>query len=85
MVAEVAGELERNGSVTRGYLGVQLTLVDAQGVVPRIGPGEFVGVERVNAGSPAERAGMRVRDVVLAFGGVEVGSVAEANFCSSEM
>lgn len=76
MVADVVGELERSGRVTRGYLGVQLALVDANGVVPRVGPGEFVGVERVHAGSPAERAGMRVGDVVLAFGDAPVDSVS---------
>jgi len=77
MVREITQQLEAHGSVTRGYLGVRLTLVDPSGVVPRVGPGEFVGVEFVYPGSPAEQAGMRVGDIVATFGAFPVESVAE--------
>ncbi|MEZ6018318.1 MAG: trypsin-like peptidase domain-containing protein [Planctomycetota bacterium] len=77
MVQAIAAELEAHGSVTRGYLGVQLAMVDAKGSVPRIGPGEHVGVESVYRGSPAELAGMRAGDIILAFGGVDVRSVSD--------
>jgi S1-C subfamily serine protease len=77
MVREVAAQLEASGSVTRGYLGVKLALVDQSGGVPRVGPGEFVGVEFVYPGSPAEQAGIRAGDIVATFGTLRVESVAE--------
>jgi S1-C subfamily serine protease len=77
MVREVGGQLEARGSVTRGYLGVRLTLVDRDGAVPRVGPGAFVGVEYVYPGSPAEQAGLRIGDIVATFGAAPVESVAE--------
>ncbi len=76
MVAKVVGDLERFGRVPRGFLGVQLSRVDADGRPPRVGPGACVGVERVNPGSPAEAAGLRPGDVLLELEGEPLESVA---------
>lgn len=76
LALEVAAQLARDGAVTRGFLGVQLALVDADGRQPRVGPGAFVGIESVNPGSPAERAGLTAGDVLVRVNGVEVQSVA---------
>ena len=67
---ELLPELKTKGKVTRGWLGVSI-----QRVTPEIA--EFLGMEtgrgalvsNVAAGSPAERAGIRVRDVIVEYAG----------------
>jgi len=65
---ELLPELKTKGKVTRGWLGVSI-----QRVTPDIA--EFLGMERargalvaeVAVGSPAERAGIRIRDVIVDY------------------
>lgn len=67
---ELLPELKTKGKVTRGWLGV-----GSQRVTPEIA--EALGVERTTGalvtrivpGSPAERAGIRVRDVITEYAG----------------
>jgi serine protease Do len=67
---ELVPELKAKGKVTRGWLGVSI-----QRVTPEIA--ESLGMETargalvssVAAGSPAESAGIRVRDVIVEYGG----------------
>jgi S1-C subfamily serine protease len=67
MVKRIASQLIEKGSVSRGYLGVQLasTLEPAEAL--RLGLNRVNGalVELVHSGTPAQAAGLRVRDVVL--------------------
>lgn len=74
LVKRISRELLENGSVNRGYLGVQLspTLEPAEAL--RLGLDKARGalVDSVNAGSPAALAGLKVKDVILKLEGVEL-------------
>ncbi|PQO89925.1 serine peptidase [Massilia phosphatilytica] len=74
----VAGQLKGTGHVTRGRLGVYLTDVDRD-VADALGlartQGGFVG--RVERGGPAERAGLRDGDIIMAFNGAVVERSAQ--------
>jgi serine protease Do len=76
MLRSLLPELESKGEVTRGYLGVQiqpitpelaksLNLQDKKGAL----------VAEVTKGSPAEAAGIKRGDVIVAFGGKEVAEM----------
>jgi serine protease Do len=78
VATKVADQIKTKGRVTRGSLGVLIQEVnremsDALGL-PRIG-GALVG--KVNAGSPAEKAGLKVQDVILAYNGTAVDHSGE--------
>lgn len=70
---KIVAELQQNGSVRRGWLGVAI-----QPVTPEVA--ESLGLKKpegaliatVNEGSPAGKAGLRQGDVVLAFDGTQV-------------
>lgn len=66
-VDRIVGDLSEHGAVQRGFLGIRLKRGPA-------GPGDTLGVrvDDVIAGSPAEEAGIRVGDHILAMDGQEV-------------
>jgi S1-C subfamily serine protease len=68
----VAQEICENGHVERGYLGMALTSL----TVP-VADGASAVVAAVEPRSPAELAGLRPGDVVLAFDGEEITEPAE--------
>lgn len=78
LAVKVAGDLQRYGYVQRGYLGVQVTEVDAL-VAKRTGAREIKGlyVAAVVPGCASERAGIRVGDIILCVAGKEVNTFAE--------
>jgi serine protease Do len=69
----VVAQLQENGSVKRGWLGVRI-----QPVTPEIA--ESLGLDKpegamvasVNTGSPAEKAGLHQGDVILSFAGEKI-------------
>jgi serine protease Do len=76
MVKSIEKQLQKSGSVTRGYLGVmiqQLTpeLANSFGMSQKSG----VLVAQVTDGSAAKKAGLKRGDVVVAFDGKEVHDV----------
>jgi len=75
---EILGQLRKRGRVVRGYIGVALHDVDDD-LRRSLGLGTVHGVlvEDVNAGSPAERAGLRRYDVITAVDGRGVQDTAE--------
>jgi serine protease Do len=74
----VADQLIRYGEVRRPYLGVSLDNVEAVDVqVYSLPAPTGAEVIRVESGSPAERAGIRLGDVIVQIGQTPVRSVAE--------
>jgi serine protease Do len=79
---DVAMKVERqlldNGKVSRGRLGVMIQEVNQQ-LADTFGLEKPAGalVSSVEDGSPAEKAGIEVGDIILKFNGREVGSSSE--------
>lgn len=74
----VVKQIKEKGYVSRGMLGVVVQPITddiAKGLKLDDGTGALVA--EVNKGSPAEKAGLQVRDVVLAFNGQPVTSSAD--------
>jgi S1-C subfamily serine protease len=67
MVKRIAAQLIEKGTVTRGYLGVQLASALEPAEALRLGLNRVSGalVEIVHTGTPAAAAGLRVGDVIL--------------------
>lgn len=74
LVKRVARELIEYGSVSRGYLGVQLAPVLDPNEALRLGLSKIRGalVESVHANSPAANAGLLANDVILKLESVEL-------------
>jgi serine protease Do len=72
-VRDIVDELKSNGSIDRGWLGVQLQNIDDD-LAESLGMKSKLGslVSDVVPGSPAERAGIEVGDVILGYEGEEV-------------
>jgi S1-C subfamily serine protease len=77
-VIDVADELLKTGSVRHSFVGVNAAELTPQ-VADRLGIDRSGGVVvlDVQAGSPADEAGIRPGDIVIAFDGKPVGSVSE--------
>jgi Do/DeqQ family serine protease len=74
----VAGQLIAQGKVARGWLGVALEPLSAELAQSLGAPRERgVVVARVLPGGPAQKAGLQVQDVIVAFGEVAVESLAQ--------
>ena len=70
LARQIAGQIQRSGSVARGYLGVgteDLTPDKAKRIGIPFEPGALVNV--VQPGSPAEAAGLRPNDVIVEVAG----------------
>jgi serine protease Do len=73
MIREVVGDLQQDGKVTRGYMGVQLQPLDtklSQALGVPNGHGALVA--EVEDGTPAAKAGLSDGDVITAFSGEPV-------------
>lgn len=75
---EVADQLKDNGRVSRGWLGVVIQEVNRE-LAESFGLDKPAGalVARVLEGSPAEAAGLREGDVIIAFNGDPIGLSSE--------
>ena len=74
----VADQLRKTGKVTRGRLGVQIGDVNKD-VAESLGLGKARGVEvsLVEPGGPAEKAGIKVGDIILKFNGTAIERSAD--------
>jgi serine protease Do len=81
----VADQLRSTGRVTRGRMGVYLSDVDRD-IAASLGlprpDGGLVG--RIERGGPAEKAGLRDGDIIVAFNGKPVGRSAELRRLAAE-
>jgi S1-C subfamily serine protease len=75
----IAEDLIAHGQVREGYLGLQVADLPARDGAP-LGASGGVQVTAVDPGSPAERAGVRVRDVLEAIEGAAPDGADEAKF-----
>jgi serine protease Do len=74
MVMVIARQLIEHGAVARAYLGVTLDREFTPAIAQQIGLARAEGarVTGLTPGSPAERVGIRVGDVILRYDGVRV-------------
>jgi serine protease Do/serine protease DegQ len=78
MARAVLTQIARFGEVRRGRLGISMVDLTPD-IAKKLGVGatEGVVITVVQAGSPAEKAGLRERDVVVALGGRPVRAASE--------
>ena len=76
--ASVVADLRENGSVERGWLGVQIQGMSEE-IADSLGLEDERGalIARVESGSPAESAGLKSGDVILEFDGREIETVRD--------
>lgn len=74
----IAGQLIESGEVTRGYLGIVI-----QNLTPELSEsfsikeGKGILVAQVSEGSPAEKAGLKVGDLIVSYQGKKVEEVGD--------
>jgi len=75
---QVADQLRKTGKVTRGWLGVMIQPVDAD-LAKSFGLDRPRGalIAQVQPGSPADKAGLKAGDVILAFDGHPIDDTAQ--------
>lgn len=75
IVKRITTQLKENGEVRRGWLGVGIEMVGPElAAKADIEEGEGVLINSVFEGDPAEKAGLRVGDIILKIGGIAINS-----------
>jgi serine protease Do len=70
IVRNVFDQIRKDGRVRRGYLGIEaLTITPAMAAGLQLPAGALVVLSDVVAGAPADRAGLRIGDVILQLNG----------------
>jgi serine protease Do len=79
LVADIVKQLQKDGVVHRGYLGVKVKDVDTEEMALRLGLKQPRGVQitRIFDDSPAARAEMTKGDVIVSLGGKVIKDTAE--------
>ena len=83
LAEEIAAELIKNGKINRGFLGVGLREAEYS-VNGKVYKGAAT-VESIGAGSPADKAGLKVEDVILSVNGKRVKNATEATRAISRL
>jgi len=81
LAVDVVNQLKNNGVVRRGYLGVGYTEV-TRAIAEQLFINENKGalINAVSRGSPAEKSGLKVGDVVIAVDGKKINNFSELPF-----
>ena len=75
IVERITTQLIKNGEVRRGWLGVGIDAVPPEiAAKADLQEGKGVLINSVFEGDPAERAGLRVGDIILKIGGIAINS-----------
>jgi serine protease Do len=78
MAGPIVAQLEKNGKVSRGWLGVQIQDLDADlKTALEMGGADGVLIADVEENSPAEKGGVRSGDVVTHINGERIGSTGQ--------
>jgi len=78
LVTDIVADLQDDGEIERGWLGVQIRPVGAEVAhVLGLTAGEGVMIEEVVADSPAEAAGLETGDVILRFADQEIAELRD--------
>lgn len=78
LVSTVVADLEDDGQINRGWLGIQIKPVsDEVASVLGLEPGKGTMIDKVLDGTPAQKAGLKSGDIVLSFDGTEVGEARD--------
>jgi serine protease Do len=86
LVKEVVNDLKDDGKVERGWLGVQIQGVDEDLAASlELDKPRGALVSDVQAGSPAEKAGIKRGDVVLSFDGKPIDKVGQLSRAVAEV
>ncbi len=76
LVKKVVAQLIESGAVARGWLGVSLAELDERDrAAHEVAAPQGVMIRQLYTGSPAERAGLQVEDVIVSVGGDPVASI----------
>jgi serine protease Do len=75
----VADQLMAKGRVVRGWLGVVIQEITPE-IAETIGVKEGILISQVAPGSPAEKAGLKVGDIIVAVDGEKVREVRDLQF-----
>ncbi len=73
LVEKIGSELIAKGKIIRGYLGINMREVD-----------QGIRVERVGPGTPADRGGLRVRDIITEYNGIKVNNMMDFQLLIAE-
>ena len=78
LVASIVADLQDDGQIDRGWLGVQIRPVSAEvASVLGLETGQGTMIERVMDGSPAQAAGLQSGDIVLSFDGTRIAEARD--------
>jgi serine protease Do len=72
MVARVYNDIIRTGRVSRGSIGVEWLQGDKPDLFRALGTNQGVMVSKVHPGGPADKAGLKVEDIIIAMNGKPV-------------
>ena len=73
LVAKVVADLQDDGQIDRGWLGVQIKPVsDEVASILGLQEGQGTQIEKVVDGAPAQKAGLQPGDIILNFDGTQI-------------
>ncbi|HWY48559.1 MAG TPA: Do family serine endopeptidase, partial [Bryobacteraceae bacterium] len=72
MVARVYNDIIRTGRVSRGSIGVEWLTGDKPDLFKALGTNQGVMISKIHAGGPADKAGLKVEDIIIGMNGKPV-------------